>query len=114
MPDRISKNVVLKILEKADHKGCRIPHKLAYVTVKREKWARKKRMMRELELLKEHLATITDEQKRIDMLADCQALQQKIDAIDVGGSIVQHDQIALSGTRGMHAAKQSSSASSAA
>ena len=92
MPQVISKNEALKEMEKTDSHGSRIPFRIAFITADRAAWAKKKRLIRELEQLK-------PETNEYD------SLKQRIDNIDTGGKIVEGYNCMLNGMRGIHSQK---------
>src|SRR5688572_30118682 len=88
----LTKGIALKVLESVDNHGARKPCHILFVTADREAWKKKQRLMRRLAALAA-LDRDTSEFKK---------LQAEIDSLDVGGRPVQHDNVVLSGPRGIH------------
>ena len=84
----ISKNEALKQMETTAH-GKRVPFSIAFITADRAAWEKKKRLLQELKALKPE----TEEYRQ---------LEHRINALDVGGRIIEHHDCVLSGSRGMH------------
>lgn len=89
----ISKAAALRLMEKTDHNGRRIPFSLTVITADRQQWRKKLQALDRLNLLKEG----SEERTRF---------QQEIDSMDVGGRLIELGECILSGPRGMHAKKK--------
>lgn len=94
----ISKSEALKIIERTDHHGKRIPFHLQYVTADRATWKKFLHLEKRLESLAENSP-------------DAQDLKVQIDALDFGGRIIEHDTVIISGSRGLHAAREKAASS---
>ncbi len=77
-------------MQGTDASGKRIPFRIGFLTANREKWLSKKNKLKQLELLK------PGTQEHVNLMAE-------INAMDVGGKFIEHDNCILSGHRGIHA-----------